>query len=271
VNSPKPAIEELLSLRDRVAVVTGAAQGIGRAMAERICELGAHVVLADRSPNVHDVVEDIRAEGGRASSFELDVTDEAQHRRLVEEVVDAHGALDIWVNNAGIYPASSTLDLSVEDWRAVLAVNLDGAFFGARAAARVMVPRERGVILNVGSTSSFRAANDGMAHYVSSKFGLRGLTQALAKEFGRHGIRVLGIAPTATSTQTLVAGARDIAAAQSVETTGEELFGRYVDKIPLGRVATPDDVARVAAFCVSDLAGYVTGTIIPVDGGHLAS
>ncbi|GAA0570749.1 SDR family NAD(P)-dependent oxidoreductase [Actinomadura livida] len=271
MNSPKPAIEELISLSGRIAVVTGAAQGIGRAIGERLCELGAHVVFADQRPDVHAAAEGIRAAGGRASSFDLDVTDEDRHLALVEEILDEHGALDIWVNNAGIYPASSTLDLPAEEWRAVLAVNLDGAFYGARAAARAMVPRKRGVILNVGSTSSFRASNDGMAHYVSSKFGLRGLTQAFAKEFGPLGIRVLGIAPTATATQTLVDGAKSITAAQSDADSEEDLFGRYAEKIPLRRIATPDDIARVAAFCVSDLAGYVTGTVIPVDGGHLAS
>ena len=168
------------------------------------------------------------------------------------------------MNSAGIYPLGPALELDEAAWDDVLDVNLRGTFFGAREAARAMVAAGHGgAILNVASTASFRAAGAGVSHYTASKFGVRGLTMSLAAELGPHGIRVLAIAPTVTLTPGLEAAR-----------AGFEQAGIAVDdlgpRLPLGRVAVPDDVARVALFCASDLSLFMTGSTLLVDGGELA-
>ena len=174
-----------------------------------------------------------------------------------------HGRLDVWVNAAGIYPTAPLLELSDDDWDDVLDTNLRGTFAGAREAARAMVAGGRGgVIVNVSSTAAFRADAPGAAHYVASKFGVRGLTKALAVELGPHGIRVLEVAPTVTLTPGLDEQREALAS-----------FGFALDELgptlPLGRVAVPDDVARVVLFCVSGLAQLMTGSTLLVDAGEL--
>jgi NAD(P)-dependent dehydrogenase (short-subunit alcohol dehydrogenase family) len=198
---------------------------------------------------------------------ELHIQDELSVSAVADRAVRDLGHLDIWINNAGVYPGAPVLDMTPDQWDEVLDFNLRGAFLGAREAARRMVSaRTGGVIVNIGSTSSFRASAVGSAHYVSSKFGLRGLTQALAVELGPHGIRVLGVAPTFTLTPGTRAGRADL--------TDDE-FRDYIErtgaKKPLGRVGEPDDVARVVLFCASHLAAFMTGSTLPVDGGDLAS
>jgi NAD(P)-dependent dehydrogenase (short-subunit alcohol dehydrogenase family) len=254
------ALSELVSLAGQVAVVTGGASGIGRACCARLDEAGATVVVAD-----------IDAEAARraastlgppAVAAEVDVRDEATVRALVEQVRVSLGRLDAWVNAAGIYPTSSLLELTGEEWDLVVDVNLRGAFVGAREAARAMVAGGNGgVIVNISSTAAYRA-EPGVAHYVASKFGVRGLTRALAVELGPHAIRVLEVAPTVTLTPGLEAQRT------ALETAGfalEELGPR----LPLGRVAVPDDIARVVLFCVSDLSLLMTGSTLAVDAGEL--
>lgn len=269
------SLKELTSLAGQVAVITGGAAGIGLAIGRRLGEAGAHVVLADLSDTVHAAAAELRSAGSSASSAILDVTQEEQHRTLVTDVVAEYGRLDIWVNNAGVYPSAPAVDLTGEDWRRVMAINVDGAFFGAREAGRHMMSAGYGVILTIASTSAFRVSNDGVSHYATSKTATRGLTHALAREFGPHGVRVLGLAPVLTETPTAVESIEALTTIASQapggeETTTQMLIDRYASRIPLRRVATPDDMALVALFAVSGLAGYVTGTTIPVDGGYLA-
>ncbi|CAN5201493.1 3-oxoacyl-ACP reductase FabG [soil metagenome] len=258
------SLAELSRLDGKVAVITGAAQGIGFALATRFSEAGAIVVIADI-----DLVAAERAAamlesgGGRASGTRIDVAKEEDHIRVAEETAATYGHLDIWVNNAGIFPTSLALDMAGAEWHRVMAINVDGPFFGARSAARIMVRSGSGVILNIGSTSGFRASADGRSHYVASKSAVVGLTKALAREFGPHGIRVLSIAPVATITP----GAT--AVAESPDAVDKH-FEAYSSVLPLRRVATADDIAIVGVFCVSDQAGYLTGVTIPVDGGFLA-
>ena len=163
--------------------------------------------------------------------------------------------------------------MDAAQWRHVMATNVDGAFFGARAAGRVMTRAGRGVILNVVSTAGFRVSSDGVSHYSTSKWALRGLTQALAREFGPQGVRVLGVAPVFTSTDQALSALVDPDepdAALARQRAEALVAQRYESRVPLRRIASPDDIARVALFAVSDLAGFVTGTVIPVDGGFLA-
>ena len=254
-------LAELVALSERVAVVTGAARGIGRACCERLVEAGARVVVAD--VELEAAREAVAALGARACAVALDVRDEASVVALAEQVLVSHGRLDIWVNAAGIYPTSPLLDLTAQDWDLVLDVNLRGTLLCAREAARAMiVGGGEGVIVNISSTAAYRIDAPGAAHYAASKFGVRGLTQALAVELGPHRIRVLAVAPTVTLTPGLEEQR------EALEQAGfalEDLGPR----LPLGRVAVPDDVARVVLFCASDLSLLMTGSTLLVDAGEL--
>lgn len=252
---------ELLALSGRVAVVTGGARGIGRACCARLAEAGATVLVADVD---EEAAREVAASIGRgAVAVQVDVREAASVRALAEQALVGLGRLDIWVNSAGIYPTSPLLELTENDWDAVLDVNLRGTFIGAREAARAMIAAgEGGVIVNVSSTAAYRAAGPGVAHYVASKFGVRGLTQGLAAELGAHGIRALGVAPTVTLTPGLEAQRAPLEEAGfAVDELGPQL--------PLGRVAVPDDVARVVVFCASDLSLLMTGSTLVVDAGEL--
>jgi NAD(P)-dependent dehydrogenase (short-subunit alcohol dehydrogenase family) len=252
------SLAELTSLRGRVAVVTGGGAGIGRGIVGRLAEAGAAVVVADIGDTSQAVAE-ADAHGGRVVGRRLDVRDSAAISDMVRFTVDMFGSLDIWVNNAGIYPVVAALDTTDEQWDAVHDLNLRGAFIGAREAGREMVRAGHGgVIVNVVSIAAFRAA--GPMHYVASKHGLNGLTKSLAVELGPHGIRVLSVAPGMIQTPGMdvrtegVAGVHDEVAAS----------------LPLRRIGTPDDIARAVLFCASDLAAFMTGSAVVVDGGDLA-
>ena len=183
---------------------------------------------------------------------------------MAERALAELGRLDVWVNGAGIYPTSPLLELTEDDWDGVLDVNLRGTFIGAREAARAMIAAGAGgVIVNVSSTAAYRAAGPAVSHYVASKFGVRGLTQSLAVELGVHGIRVLAVAPTVTLTPGLEAQRAPL------EQAGF-LLDELGPRLPLGRVAVPDDVARVVVFCASDLSLLMTGSTLLVDAGELA-
>jgi NAD(P)-dependent dehydrogenase (short-subunit alcohol dehydrogenase family) len=254
-------LTELLALSGRGAVVTGGARGIGRACCRRLAEAGATVAVADLDAEAADAAA---AElGPPALAVAVDVREAASVRALVERVLGEAGRLDVWVNAAGVYPTSPLPEMSEEDWDDVLDTNLRGTFLGAREAARAMVAGGNGgVIVNVSSTAAFRVDAPGAAHYVASKFGVRGLTKALAVELGPHRIRVLEVAPTVTLTPGLEEQR------EALEGSGfalEELG----PQLPLGRVAVPDDVARVVLFCASDLAALMTGSTLAVDAGEL--
>jgi NAD(P)-dependent dehydrogenase (short-subunit alcohol dehydrogenase family) len=254
-------LDELLKLSGRVAVVTGGARGIGRACCARLAEAGATVVVADVDEQA--AREAAQALGPPTVAAVVDMRDATSVGSAVERTVREAGRLDIWVNAAGVYPTSPLLDLSDDEWDFVLDTNLRGTFLGAREAARAMVAGNAGgVIVNVSSTAAYRAAAPGAAHYVASKFGVRGLTQALAVELGPHGIRVLAVAPTVTSTPGLEAQREALRLAGfALEELGPTL--------PLGRVAVPDDIARVVLFCASDLSLLMTGSTLLVDAGEL--
>ncbi len=255
-------LTELWSLGGRVAVVTGGARGIGFACCARLAEAGATVLVAD--VDEHAAAGAAARLGPNAVGSWVDVSDAASVRALADRAVTELGGLDVWVNSAGVFPVSPLLELSEEDWDRVLDVNLRGTLFGAREASRAMIAAGRGgVIVNVASTAAYRADGPGVTHYVASKFGVRGLTQSLAVELGKHAIRVLAVAPTVTLTPGLEA-----------ERPALEAAGFALDelgpRLPLGRVAVPDDVARVVVFCAGDLSLLMTGSTLLVDAGELA-
>ena len=255
-------LAELSTLTGRAAVVTGGARGIGFACCKRLVEAGAIVLVAD--VDEREATSAAVRLGPAATAAWIDVTDSASVRAAADHAVAHLGRLDVWVNSAGVFPVSPLLELSDDEWGRVLDVNLRGTLFGAREAARAMVAGGRGgVIVNIASTAAFRADGPGVAHYVASKFGVRGLTQSLAVELGAHGIRVLAVAPTVTLTPGLEAERKSLEAAGFAL---DELDAR----LPLGRVAVPDDVARVVLFCASDLSLLMTGSTLLVDAGELA-
>jgi len=260
------SIHQLVSLEGRRAVVTGGANGIGAATAQRLAEAGALVLIGDLDEAAAQATADrvAAATGQKVLAVPVDASDERSVVELADRAVADLGGIDIWVNNAGIFPPGPLLELSAEGWDAVLDVNLRGAFLGSREAARRMVEQgSGGGIVNITSTAAFRGSG-GLPAYVSSKHGLGGLTKALAAELGPHGIRALAVAPTLISTPG-VDHLREVGGEQM-----EAVLTDLAHRLPVGRVGVADDVARVVLFCASDLSLLMTGSTVCVDGGDLA-
>ncbi len=269
--SEEPALAELLGLGGRHAVVTGAGGGIGKRIALRLAEAGAALTLVDISTEgVEAVAAEIRSRfGSTATAEQVDIADPDAVRELARSAAAAAGRLDIWVNAAAIFATQSAVDTTDEDWRRVLSVDLDASFYCAREAARQMLAAGNGgVIIMITSLSAHRG-RVGRHHYVAAKHGVAGLTKSLAVELGREGIRVLAIAPSVTDTPTLQLADRDDGTID-VELERRQLQ-RAIDNIPLGRIASADEIARVVVFAASDLASFMTGTTLHVDGGAVAT
>ena len=261
------SINQLISLEDKVAVVTGGAKGIGAATAARLAEAGANVLLGDVDMEGLVAVADAISvrHGHKALAVELDVSDASSIRALADRAMADFGRLDVWVNNAGVYPFGLALEMSDDDWDRVIDINLRGAFIGSREAARRMIEAGNGgVIVNISSTAGFRAGGPGLPHYVASKHGLIGLTKSLAVELGGHGIRVLAVAPTLIRTPGIeqLSGGSDEAVAA--------MLSQLEQRLPLGRVGVPDDVARVVLMCATDVTLFMTGSALLVDAGDVA-
>lgn len=264
--SPVP-LSRLLSLEGRAAVVTGAARGIGAGVASRFAEAGANLVLGDvdEAGVVALAGQLMQRHHVKVVALPLDVADTPSVAAAADRTMAEFGRLDVWVNNAGIFPPGTALETTDEQWDRVLDVNLRGSFVGAREAARRMVDAGHGgVVVNVASTAGFRATAAGMAHYVASKHAVVGLTKSLAVELGPHDIRVLGVAPTLIETP----GVRELTAV--ADDALSDTLRTFAATLPAGRVGVPDDVARVVLFCASDASALMTGSTLLVDGGALA-
>ncbi len=257
---------QLWSLAGRTAVVTGGGRGIGAAISRRLAEAGAAVVIGDRDLAAAErTVEGIVAAGGSAIGMHADVRDHASVSALADAAVAAHGAIAIWVNNAGSYPTQPALEVSADDWDDTVRTNLLGTLVGAREAARHMATGGGGVIVNLSSATGFRARGAGLSAYTAAKHGVQGLTRSLAHELGPAGIRVLAVAPSSVRTPGTTA-LRDRVLVES----GVDIFEQIGAGMPLRRVGEPDDVARAVVFCASDCATFMSGSTVFVDAGLLA-
>jgi 3-oxoacyl-[acyl-carrier protein] reductase len=242
------------SLQDQVALVTGGARGIGLAIALRLAENGAKVAIVDLAETGADAAREIERTTGRATTFvQADISKEDQARAAVSAVESALGPVDILVNNAGITRDGLALVMSEADWDAVLAVNLKGAFLMSKAVLRGMIKRRRGSIVSISSVVG-RRGNAGQVNYSAAKAGLLGLTKSLAREVASRNVRVNAVAPGYIET--------DMTAA--LEETARNAL---IKQIPLGRIGTPETVASAVAFLAGDSASYITGAVLPVDGG----
>jgi 2-deoxy-D-gluconate 3-dehydrogenase len=264
----RPRFEKLLTLEGRCAVVTGAAKGIGRAIAARLAEAGAAVLLTDTdATGAEETAAALRATGGQAKAMRADAASVADAAAVARQAVEAFGSLDVLVNNAGIFPMASVLELGEALFDKVLAVNLKGAFFLSQACAKAMVERgSGGSIVNIASIDAIRPTGR-LAAYDASKGGLVMLTRSLALELAPKGIRVNAICPGAIVTP----GANAALETMTPGRPAEEVRQGFAARIPLGRMGDPDEIATVALFLASAAAGYVTGATLVVDGGFLLS
>ena len=243
----------MINLSGRIALVTGASRGIGRAIATRLAAQGAHVVAAARGDNARAVADEITGAGGRADAIALDVTTAGEPEKAVAGVVERHGRIDVLVNNAGIGRDQLMLRMKRDDWDAVIATNLTAAFALTQAALKPMLRQRGGRIVCISSVVG-QSGNPGQANYAASKAGLIGFAKAVALEVASRGITVNVVAPGLIET--------DMTRAMTGDAREE-----WTSKIPLRRLGTPDDIAAAVCFLASDEASYITGQVLAVNGG----
>jgi 3-oxoacyl-[acyl-carrier protein] reductase len=243
-----------VSTEQRVALVTGASRGIGKAIAQRLAADGRRVILAARSEDsLLSVQGEIESSGGSAGVLAVDVGDTNAWREAVEGVISTEGRLDVLVNNAGITRDNLMLRMSDEEFMDVLRINLVSAFVSMRAAARAMMRQKFGRIVNIGSTSGV-VGNAGQANYAASKAGLTGMTRSMARELGGKGVTANVIAPGFIQTD-------------MTSVLPDEVKKKVIEGMALRRLGEPEDIAAAVAYVSSDEAGFLTGQVICVDGG----
>jgi 3-oxoacyl-[acyl-carrier protein] reductase len=243
----------MIDLSDRIALVTGASRGIGRAIATRLAAQGATVIAAARERNAEATVNGIAAAGGKAEVASVDVSDAAAITALVAGALQRHGRIDILVNNAGIAKDQLMLRMKREDWDAVIATNLTAAFALTQAVLKPMIRQKSGRIICIGSVVG-QSGNAGQANYAASKAGLVGFAKAVAQEVASRNITVNVVAPGLIDTD-------------MTRAVAEDARGEWAARIPLKRLGTPDDIAAAVCFLASHEASYITGQVLAVNGG----
>ncbi len=244
-----------MGLKDRVALVTGSAQGIGRVTALRLAEEGCKVILSDvNEDRLNETLDEFKDRGfSDTVAIKADVSQFEDAKRLVEEGIERLNSIDILVNNAGITRDNLVLRMSIEEWNRVISINLTGVFNCTKAAVRHMARQRFGRIINIASIVGVMG-NAGQANYAASKAGVIGFTKTVAREFAQRGITCNAIAPGFIVTA-------------MTDALPEKVKEELMRQIPMGRLGTPEDVANVVVFLSSDAAGYITGQVINVNGG----
>lgn len=243
-----------MRLKDKVAIVTGAGQGIGRGIALALAREGAKVVVSDISDKASEVVKEIEDLGSEALAVKADVRDSGKTEEMAKAAIDKFGRIDILVNNAGIYPFKPLIEMTEGDWDRVLGVNLKGVFNCTKAVLPKMIEQKSGSIINISSIAGSVVGYSNLVHYSASKAGMLGFTRAAALELAQYGIRVNAIAPGAVETP-------------GTKALGEEPLKQIEQTIPLRRIGQPEDIANLVVFLASDESSYITGQLIIADGG----
>ena len=244
----------MFDLTNKVAIITGASQGIGKGMAKTFSKAGAHVACVSRNKdNLKSVADSLIKNGGVASFYTCDVSSLDAFQHTIKEIAENHGSVDILVNNAGVCKDKLIMRMSEDDWNKVININLNGAFNGIKAVSQIMIKQRAGRIINISSIVGL-IGNPGQANYAASKAGLIGLSKSAAKELAPRGITVNAIAPGYIATD-------------MTDQITDQAKESLITKIPLGRIGSPSDIAASALFLASDEAGYITGQTLTVDGG----
>ena len=244
------------NLNNKIAIVTGASQGIGKIIAFELAKSGAHVACISRNKKaIESIVDEITINGGQASSFPCDISDSDTLSEIITEIIKENSRIDILVNNAGITKDSLLMRMSIEQWDDVINTNLKGAFHCTKAVVRYMMKNKFGRIINITSIVGL-TGNAGQANYAASKAGLIGMTKSIAKEVASRGITANCIAPGWIETS-------------MTDKLSGEVKNEFLSHIPVGRIGSPDDIANAVIFLASDEAGYITGQTITVDGGRI--
>ncbi|MTI67569.1 MAG: 3-oxoacyl-[acyl-carrier-protein] reductase [Firmicutes bacterium] len=244
-----------MNLSGKVALVTGGSRGIGKEIALKLASLGADIIInySRNSKKAEEVVSEIENMGRKAYCFQADVSKLEEVEKLVKKTLDEVSNVDILVNNAGITKDNLLMRMSKDDWNDVINVNLTGAYNLCKSLIRTMIRKKNGCIINISSVVGI-TGNPGQCNYSASKAGLIGLTKSLAKEVGKKNIRVNAIAPGFIETE-------------MTDKLNENVIKEYKKNIPLKKLGSPEDIANTVAFLASDLASYITGQVIVVDGG----
>ena len=244
----------MINLEGKIAIVTGAAQGIGRSIAMEMAKVNAHIIVSDIAEKTEDVVSDIEKIGGTAQAIKCDVSNKQQVNELVDLVIKEHGKIDILVNNAGIYPQKPFLEVEDEVWKKTMDINMNGVFYFCKAVAPHMKEAGGGKIVNIGSIAGARVGFPALTHYSASKGGVYGFTRALALDLAPYNIQVNAIAPGA------------------IETPGasgsEEQMEQTKMATPAKRLGKPEEIGYATIFLGSNKANFITGELLVVDGGY---
>ncbi len=265
-----PPYSQLLDMSGKTAIVTGAV-GIGFGIAYRLAEAGANVMVASYiESEVNETVAQLSGKGWKVSGVVVDVSREDEVKKMVEKTKELFEGVDILVNNAGIYPSIPVSQMRLEDFEKVISVNLKGVFLTTKYVCEQMIAQGRGgKIINITSIDALHPSSVGLAHYDASKHGVWGFTKNVALELAQHKIWVNAIAPGGVITPGVQKLQQDMPVDPAID--HQKVMEAFMQKIPMHRMGEPDDIGKVALFLASEMASYITGTQIVVDGGVLLS